>query len=377
MRGDADNRTAARYAWRRPRNGNHGRQLTMQATTSLIHHEDIVVAEPRTHGARRVSKAEIIRFAKQFDPQPMHLSEAAARKTLVGGLCAAGYHTCAIMMRLLYDGFLKDWTSLGSPGIDEVRWLKPVRPGDTLGVRVTVLEKRDLASRPDVGLSRVLFEMINQNAEIVLSATSNQLMRRRTPSAPAKPKPSASRPTAKRPAIASLWDQPDREPADRNAHFFDDREIGETHDLGHHTFTSDEIIAFAREFDPQPFHLDEAAAKQSLFGGLAASGWHTCAIYIRQFVRSRQEREAEIVAAGRPLAAYGPSPGFRDLRWIKPVLAGDTISFRTRLSDKVDLKSRPDRGLLASQTQGRNQKGEIVFSVTGQVFAERRRPTKG
>ncbi len=145
-------------------------------------------------------------------------------------------------------------------------------------------------------------------------------------------------------------------------------------ELASHTFGKDEIIAFAREYDPQPFHLDEAAGKASLFGGLSASGWHTAAIFIRGVVAARKEANDAARARGERIAVYGPSPGFRNLFWTKPVFVGDTISFRSRLSEKVDLKSRPDRGLLMSEVQGRNQKGEIVFGITSQILAERRTP---
>ncbi len=349
----------------------------MTSPAALIHHEDLVVGETLAFGAYTVTKDEIVAYARQFDPQPMHLDEAAAMQTLVGGLCAAGYHTCALMMRVLYDGFIRNSASLGSPGMDEVRWLKPVRPGDTLSMRLTILEKRDLASRPDVGLSRVTYDMLNQAGESVISTQSNQLFRRRTPGVAAPRAPATAGGAKPAAPIASLWDMPFTPPTDPLALYFEDREIGESADLGAHTFTRDEIVDFAREFDPQPFHLDEAAAKASLFGGLCASGWHTCAIYIRQIVRERQANAALARAAGRPLPAYGPSPGFKNLRWLKPVFVGDTIEFRTRLADKIDLKSRPERGLIQNETQGRNQKGEIVFSVTGQVLAERRTPFVG
>jgi acyl dehydratase len=133
-------------------------------------------------------------------------------------------------------------------------------------------------------------------------------------------------------------------------------------------------VDFAREFDPQAFHLDEQAGKASLFGGLCASGWHTAAIYIRSLVLARQAASAAPHAKGERLAVYGPSPGFRDLRWPKPVFVGDTIEFRARLASKRDLRSRPDRGLLVSEVQGRNQKGELVFVLTSQVMVERRVP---
>ena len=156
--------------------------------------------------------------------------------------------------------------------------------------------------------------------------------------------------------------------------FFEDRQLGELTDLGTHTFGRDEIIAFAREFDPQPFHLDEAAAKASLFGGLCASGWHTAAYATRGNIRSRLAGNEAARAEGIRLAAYGPSPGFRNLTWMKPAYVGDTLEYRGRLAQKIDLKSRPDRGIVATDIQARNQKGEIVFSVVSQILAERREP---
>jgi acyl dehydratase len=156
--------------------------------------------------------------------------------------------------------------------------------------------------------------------------------------------------------------------------FFEDRDIGETFDLGSHSFSKEAIIAFARAWDPQPFHLDESAAKASLFGALAASGWHTAALYIRSLVAARQRASAAAAAQGVALAAYGPSPGFKNLSWARPVLAGDTVEYRARLADKIDLKSRPNRGLLILDSQGRNQKGELVFAITSQILCERRQP---
>jgi acyl dehydratase len=143
-------------------------------------------------------------------------------------------------------------------------------------------------------------------------------------------------------------------------------------DLGSYTFVRDEIIAFARAFDPQPFHLDEEAGRKSLFGGLSASGWHTASAYVRKVVDARQALERSIIEAGGVLAKWGPSPGFKDCLWFKPVLVGDTLDFRARTTALVPSKSRPDRGLVISESQGRNQKGEIAFAITGQVFVQRR-----
>jgi acyl dehydratase len=275
-----------------------------------------------------------------------------------------------MMMRMVCDGILNRVESLGSPGVDEVRWVKPVRPGDVMATRYTAQEKRILASRPEVGIAKVLVEFVDDKGELAASWLTNQLTRVRDPGPP----PANLAPKREKPAMASLWDMavpPGPAPPDA---YFEDRRIGEIAELGSHTFARDEIIAFARAYDPQPFHLDEAAAKASLFGGLCASGWHTAAVFIRGVVASRLEANAAARARGEPIATYGPSPGFRNLSWPKPVFVGDTVSFRARLAEKVDLKSRTDRGLLMSEVQGRNQKGELVFAVTSQILAERRAP---
>ena len=146
---------------------------------SILHWEDFVVGSVAEYGPRRVTREEIIAFAAEFDPQPMHMDEDFARSTMLGGLAASGWHTCAIGMRLIVDGFMANSASLGSPGIDEVRWLKPVRPGDKLTLRRTVLEARPLKSRPAWGLVRFRFELVNQNDEVVLIQENVNLFGRR------------------------------------------------------------------------------------------------------------------------------------------------------------------------------------------------------
>lgn len=156
--------------------------------------------------------------------------------------------------------------------------------------------------------------------------------------------------------------------------FFEDYQIGDRVELGQHHFTADAIIAFGRTYDPQPFHVDEAAGKASLFGGLAASGWHICGAWMRLMVDYRQRDAAELLARGVKPARLGPSPGVKSLKWPNPVLAGDTIRYSTTISSLVDLKSRPNWGIWLSLNEGINQKGQQVMSFTGQVLAERRTP---
>jgi acyl dehydratase len=154
--------------------------------------------------------------------------------------------------------------------------------------------------------------------------------------------------------------------------FFEDLVIGETEPLGSHLFTPEEIKAFARAYDPQPFHLDEAAAEASPFGGLCASGWHTAGIWMRLMVQTRLRKAAARQAEGLPVARMGPSPGFKDLRWILPVYAGDTISYDSTLVEKRASASRPGWGLVTHLNGGTNQMGARVFEFTSTAFWQSR-----
>jgi acyl dehydratase len=141
--------------------------------------EDFPVGSVRTFGAYRVTREEVLAFASAYDPQPFHLDDAAAEASLFGKLAASGWHTCAMTMRMLCDGYLLESASLGSPGIDNLRWHKPVYPGDTLHVDYTVLEARPMASRPGVGLVKSQTEVKNQHGEVVLSMNGWGMFRRR------------------------------------------------------------------------------------------------------------------------------------------------------------------------------------------------------
>jgi acyl dehydratase len=155
-------------------------------------------------------------------------------------------------------------------------------------------------------------------------------------------------------------------------HFFEDIEIGQRRELGSFTFTAELIKRFAAQFDPQPFHLDEEAGRRSLFGGLAASGWHVGSVCMKLLVADGQRRAAEAAARGEAIAIWGPSPGFRELRWIKPVLAGDTISYASAVESLRASETRPEWGILQGRNTGTNQRGELVFSVLASAFVPRR-----
>ena len=142
--------------------------------------EDFAEGQVETHGPKTVTREEIIAFASEYDPQPMHLDEDAARQTMLGGLSASGWHICMVMMRLLADGVLLDSSSMGAPGIEEMRWLKPVRPGDQVSARVTVLDKRVSKSRPEIGLVRLQIDLLNQHGDKVGFETHTHMFGRRS-----------------------------------------------------------------------------------------------------------------------------------------------------------------------------------------------------
>jgi acyl dehydratase len=127
----------------------------------LLHFEDFPVGQVYEFGNYLVTVQEIISFAREFDPQPFHIDEEAAKASLFGGLCASGWHVCAIIMRMMVDGYYGRTASMGSTGIDEVKWLKPVRPGDRLSCRRTTLEARVSAKRPEMGIVKMRFEIFN------------------------------------------------------------------------------------------------------------------------------------------------------------------------------------------------------------------------
>ena len=147
--------------------------------------EDFVAGTVAEFGPIAVDEAEVIAFARQFDPQPIHTDPAAAAAGPFGGLIASGWHTASLVMRVLVEQYLARRASLASPGVDELRWLQPVRPGDVLRVRTTVLEARRSRSKPDRGLVRTKIEALNQNGQVVMSMAAMNLFRCRDPEADA------------------------------------------------------------------------------------------------------------------------------------------------------------------------------------------------
>lgn len=222
-----------------------------------------------------------------------------------------------MFMRLLCDGMLLDSTSQGSPGVEHVRWKRPVLAGDTLTGRNTVTAKREFAKRPTIGLVTCRHELRNQRGEVVLEVENTGMFLKVGSS-----------------LMATTLDE-----------FF---RIGQTIELGSHTFDAASIKAFAAKYDPQPFHLDEEAAKRSVFGGLSASGWHTASMWMKYNMQTKTDFIDPLARrrAGAPMSA---SPGLHNLKWLKPVYAGETIPLHP---PRLGASPGPEPGPLATADGG-------------------------
>lgn len=331
--------------------------------------EDFTPGATTTFGHAEVTEAGIVDFARRFDPQPFHVDPEAAKASFAGRLIASGWHTIALQMRMLCDAWLLDAAAMGSPGIDEVKWLKPVLPGHSLSVRQTVLDTKASRSRPGMGVVQFRLETLNHKGEVVMVQTNPIMFERREADAPPHlPDAVSTRMPTAAPAATKPGLVPSRVPDTAAARGFDRFEIGATQDLGEHTFAADEIVDFAAAFDPQPFHVDAEAGAGSHFGGLVASGWHTASIWMSLLVAARTRAVADANAQGRSPPRYGPSPGFTNLRWLRPVRVGDTIHYATTLVDKRPSATRPGWGLIFTRNTGHNQAGERVFEFRGSGF---------
>jgi acyl dehydratase len=343
-----------------------------------LYFEDFPAGASGECGPRLVTREEIVAFAREFDPQPFHLDEGLARSTFVGELIASGWHSCALMMRIMFDGLVHKTSSMGAPGVEEVKWVKPVRPGDLLTARWNVIETRSSRSRPEMGLIHMRVLLVNQRGETAYDQLFWMMAGRRDPAsadafeAEAGPAPRPGGSAAGNPGGTAVEVEKVPRPAASQPLFFKDLVVGETYATGSYRFTEENIIRFARAYDPQPFHTDPAAAAKSHFGALCASGWQTGAACMRKLIDRRDGLRDALLAKGLKPPAMGSSPGFRELVWHRPVYVGDEVTFASTLVSKRASVTRPGWGLIFSRNTGTNQKGELVYSVIGSVFIETR-----
>ncbi len=159
------------------------------------------------------------------------------------------------------------------------------------------------------------------------------------------------------------------------AKYFEDIRIGEQAAFGSHVFTAEEIKSFAKRYDYQDFHTDEDKAKNSMFGALCASGWHTAAVCQKLAIAHRTALLGSLLDNGKPRSPQlGPSTGLKNIRWLRPVFANDEISYSARVCEKRELRSKPDWGLLVCRFEGHNRDNLPVYEVMADFFVERRKP---
>lgn len=145
-----------------------------------IFYEDLTMGETEEFGSYIVTKEEVIDFATKYDPQPFHLDEELAKQSVFGNLCASGWHTGAMMMRMIVDrSITSGFASMGSPGLDKIEWKKPVFPGDTLSLRGKIVDMRESKSRPNIGLLKSDYEVVNQHGDVVMRVIANSMILKR------------------------------------------------------------------------------------------------------------------------------------------------------------------------------------------------------
>ena len=293
-----------------------------------LYFEDFPAGATRAFCRYVLSREQIEAYAGDFD------SLLGACKGDNGALTASPWQLPALLMRLNYDGWMNEAAARGAPGVDEIRWLRPVAAGETLSARYTVRSARVSRSKPHLGLVQFFYELIGDGGEPVFSQLNSVMMALRAP----------------QPVAADAG----TDGAIRNSDAAAAGGEGEPVALGTVAFPADAVIAFARVYDPQPFHVDAAAAQTGPFGALAASGWHTAAGWARAY--------ATRVATGTPDL---PRPDrllwVKPLRWRRPVYAGDRIAFEAapgRIEQTADGRTMTVIG------RGRDDVGAIVFEFT-------------
>ncbi len=293
-------------------------------------------------GPRTIGKADILAFASAFDPQPVHLDEAAARETPLRGLAASGWHTCAVVAQAL-----------------EVRWMRPVRPDDELLGEVTLGLPTACTCGSDLDRRPAWLEARNALGKTVLRWSCQVLFGAR------RTRMSASQ-CALRTARAS---RVGGRPGEHLIKYFEDVHRGDEIALGSYTFGPESVGAFESIVASGG---KQAASAESCCARLHVQGWNVVAGWMSLIVAYYERRAAELAEAGLPVPRLGPATGLKWLRWLAPVSVGERISFRGWVEHKVNAAGAGEWGLLVAGTEGYNDAGELVISFYPQFLLERR-----
>lgn len=323
--------------------------------------EDFKVGQIFTFGQHEVSREDIITFARQFDPQPVHINEQAAKFTMLRGLAASGWHSCAIFMSMLQDGLLSRSRFAGTHEIEKIKWVAPVRPGDVLSGHVTCVGIAPVTGQPHLGLCSFDCETLNGSGHKVMSWRAHMYFERRGGedcSSGVSPKPDRGS------TVVRIQN-------DNALNFFEHVSLGDEIALGSYTFSAERIKAFNQVYGPHPAHFETKP------GQLSASGFHVTGAWMRRLIRYYLHEGQKRRAAGYSVPQLGPSPGIKHLKWHSPVHAGDVLTFKCWAERKVEATSKAGWGLLHAGSEIYNQHGEVVVSFFAQLFLERAQRTLG
>ncbi len=326
----------------------------------LTYWEDFSAGVSVEFGNSIVTTPLVVAFRHEFEPATIDPVSAAGAE-----LSASDWHSCAILMRMMCDDYLMAAAGAGAPGVEHVRWFGTVRPGDVLRARRTPVETRASKSRPRLGIVRMYQEVFNQRGELVMTWLPIQLYDRRDPDA--EPPPTV---TASEPAMSAPRRSPFAGSLATRSPSFDAINIGDMADLGSNVFSKEEMLQYARQFNPQYFHADEATAINSIYGGLIASGWHTGAVWNRQ-VSLYRETIGKTFNDSKSAGISGPSIAVTDMKWPVPIRPGDRVSFTSRVKAKTVSDEFPGWGIVTTFNEGVNQRGETVFSLYHHYWVRR------
>ncbi|WP_321800234.1 MaoC/PaaZ C-terminal domain-containing protein [Burkholderia sp. BCC1988] len=312
---------------------------------------------------------DIVQFAREYDPQPMHVDPEAAKGSLVGGLIASGLHTSSLAARLIADSLPLGSTPVAIQNVDMVKWVRPVRAGDRLQLRQTILQSRK-SQTSNAEIVQYKFDVLNGQDEEVMNQTAwiafgpraddlQQYMERGGDAL------AGSREEADG---SSQRDQGSRH-LDRG--YFDEVVVGESAILGHHQFSAEEIERFTRTYDSLSCHWqhDESLLSQHSDSRIAP-GWLVTSVWMKLYVTERNKTVHATASECGHKPRYGLSPGIWDMKWLAPVYAGDVLTYSARVSKTRLVNSKPGWGLVFYENDAVNQRGERVFECKTAIFWE-------
>ncbi len=320
--------------------------------------EDFSVGQTFHFGHNEISRDEIVRFARLYDPQPFHIDEQAAKLTMLDGLAASGWHVCTIFMRMLDEGLLSRCQSAGIDMIDEVQWRVPVRPNDQLRCRVTCLDMHPNSGKLGYGLCAFYCEVINSHAHTVMTWRLQLKLVSRD---------GINAQCAAIPTSITRASSVTRRPKEHAINYFEDVHPGDDIALGSYTLSLERIQAFKNNYGHQPIHPD------AKLGHVSASGWHLTSIWMQRLVQYYSREAHWLKSSGCEVPQLGPSPGVKNLRWHRPVYEGDTLNFSCWAERKIGMTSKPGWGLLYVGSDVYNQNRQRVLSFHAFLFLECRK----